>query len=254
MRVDVAILAENGVTMSEAEAHPRFVGRTFAAMLDEISREFGVSFPADASDQKDLRLLALYETDLHAVPGVRGPGSAWARSTSASPRTRLTSVSRLPCASPVSPASSATASPPSSMWHGASPSPTCSSRRLAGRAMRRGLHRGRGFGDRGDRGAPRRLPRAGLHRHPPASPTNRARSSWRRAPRDLLPHGASLPGTRQTPKEYFDIALQHAHMGPVARGRQEYVRRSQSAAVPARSETTFPNIPFTWVGFSARPA
>ena len=70
MRVDVAILAENGVTMSEDEAHRRFVGRTFAAMLDEISREFGVSFPADASDQKDLRLLALYETDLRAVPGV----------------------------------------------------------------------------------------------------------------------------------------------------------------------------------------
>ncbi len=70
MRVDVAILAESGVTMSEAEAHQRFVGKTFAAMLDEISREFGVSFPADASAQKDLRLLKLYETDLKAVPGV----------------------------------------------------------------------------------------------------------------------------------------------------------------------------------------
>eukprot|EP01034_Spumella_vulgaris_P000354 gene354-467_t len=64
MRVDVQILAENGVTMSEAEAHRRFVGKTFAAMLDEIATEFGVSFPADASDHKDLRLLNLYETDL----------------------------------------------------------------------------------------------------------------------------------------------------------------------------------------------
>ena len=70
MRVDVQILAENGVAMSEAEAHRRFVGKTFAAMLDEISGEFGVSFPADASDHKDLRLLALYETDLRAVDGV----------------------------------------------------------------------------------------------------------------------------------------------------------------------------------------
>ncbi len=70
MRVDVAILAENGVTMSEAEAHRRFVGKTFAAMLDEIGREYGVSFPADASHQKDLRLLKLYETDLAAVAGV----------------------------------------------------------------------------------------------------------------------------------------------------------------------------------------
>ena len=70
MRVDVQILAENGVTISEAEAHRRFVGKTFAAMLDELRQEFGVSFPADASAQKDLRLLKLYETDLSAVDGV----------------------------------------------------------------------------------------------------------------------------------------------------------------------------------------
>lgn len=70
MRVDVQILAENGVTISEAEAHRRFVGKTFAAMLDELRQEFGVSFPADASAQKDLRLLKLYETDLNAVDGV----------------------------------------------------------------------------------------------------------------------------------------------------------------------------------------
>ena len=70
MRVDVQILAENGVVMSEAEAHRRFVGRTFSAMLDEISRELGVSFPADAATRKDLRLLELYETDLRVVDGV----------------------------------------------------------------------------------------------------------------------------------------------------------------------------------------
>lgn len=70
MRVDVAILAENGIVMSEEEAHRRFVGKTFAAMLDEMRREFGATFPADASAQKDLRLLKLYETDLRAVPGV----------------------------------------------------------------------------------------------------------------------------------------------------------------------------------------
>jgi len=70
MRVDVQILAENGVTMSEEEAHRRFVGKTFAAMLEEMRRDFGVSFPPDASAQKDLRLLELYETDLRAVDGV----------------------------------------------------------------------------------------------------------------------------------------------------------------------------------------
>jgi HAD superfamily hydrolase (TIGR01509 family) len=71
MRVDVEILAENGVRMSEDEAHRRFVGKTFAAMIDEMAFEFGVSFPADTSNQKDLRLLELYEKELKAVDGVR---------------------------------------------------------------------------------------------------------------------------------------------------------------------------------------
>lgn len=70
MRVDVEILRENGVDISEEEAHARFVGKTFAAMIDEVSREFGVSFPADASAHKDIRLLALYERELEPVPGV----------------------------------------------------------------------------------------------------------------------------------------------------------------------------------------
>ena len=70
MKIDVEILAENGVVMSEAEAHQRFVGKTFAAMLDEIRRDFGVSFPADASEQKDLRLLQLYARELKVVEGV----------------------------------------------------------------------------------------------------------------------------------------------------------------------------------------
>jgi HAD superfamily hydrolase (TIGR01509 family) len=70
MRVDVEILRENGVNISEDEAHARFVGKTFAAMIDEVSREYGVSFPSDASAHKDIRLLALYERELQPVPGV----------------------------------------------------------------------------------------------------------------------------------------------------------------------------------------
>ena len=70
MKVDVQILAENGVGMSEDEAHARFVGKTFAAMIDEIAQEFGVVFPADLSVQKDQRLLDLYARELKIVPGV----------------------------------------------------------------------------------------------------------------------------------------------------------------------------------------
>ena len=76
MKVDVQILAEHGIVMSEEEAHGRFVGKTFAAMLDEMSRDFGVSFPPDTSNQKDLRLLQLYERELVAVEGVEAALSA----------------------------------------------------------------------------------------------------------------------------------------------------------------------------------
>ena len=70
MRVDVAILAESGVVMSLVEAHHRFIGKTFAAMIAEVEQEFGVRFPADASAQKDHRLLELYEVELQPVPGM----------------------------------------------------------------------------------------------------------------------------------------------------------------------------------------
>ena len=70
MQIDVEILAENGVIMSAEEAHARFVGKTFAAMIDEVESEFGVHFPADASARKDQRLLLLYEIKLQVVEGV----------------------------------------------------------------------------------------------------------------------------------------------------------------------------------------
>ena len=70
MQIDVEILAENGVNMTAEEAHARFVGKTFAAMIDEVESEFGVRFPADTSARKDQRLLHLYESQLRVVGGV----------------------------------------------------------------------------------------------------------------------------------------------------------------------------------------
>ena len=71
MRVDVEILAENGVVMSLDEAHRRFVGKTFAAMVAEIEQEYGVRFPVDTSASKDRRLLELFEMELQPVPGIQ---------------------------------------------------------------------------------------------------------------------------------------------------------------------------------------
>lgn len=70
MRVDVEILAEAGVTMSEGEAHARFVGKTFAAMIEEVTAEFGVAFPHGVSADKDRRLLELYRRELGPVEGL----------------------------------------------------------------------------------------------------------------------------------------------------------------------------------------
>jgi HAD superfamily hydrolase (TIGR01509 family) len=70
MRVDVGLLAEHGVVMSLEEAHRRFVGHTFEAMVESVARETGIRFPADLSAQKDKRLMQLFERELKAVEGV----------------------------------------------------------------------------------------------------------------------------------------------------------------------------------------
>ena len=71
MEVDIALLRENGVAIGVAEAHRRFVGLTFAAMVALIEADTGRKLPADLSRQKDERLLALYERELKPVPGIR---------------------------------------------------------------------------------------------------------------------------------------------------------------------------------------
>jgi HAD superfamily hydrolase (TIGR01509 family) len=70
MRADVEILAANGVIISEAEAHRRFVGKTFEAMLADIAAERGVELPSTLSQVKNRRLLELYAAHLKVVPGV----------------------------------------------------------------------------------------------------------------------------------------------------------------------------------------
>ena len=99
MRVDVEILAENGVTISAAEAHRRFVGKTFAAMITEVERESGKRFPADTSAQKDRRLLELYERELKPVNGMHEALEAIAMApysvASNSPRQRVVESLRI---------------------------------------------------------------------------------------------------------------------------------------------------------------
>jgi HAD superfamily hydrolase (TIGR01509 family) len=71
MRTDQALLAENGVAISEQEMHRRFVGKTFTAMVEELEAERGISLPIDLEARKDEIMLDLYRRELQPVAGVR---------------------------------------------------------------------------------------------------------------------------------------------------------------------------------------
>ena len=70
MRADVMLLAQLGITISEAEAHSRFVGTTFQAMLDMMTKQFGTVFPEGLHRVKDAMVEQLYRSELKIVPGV----------------------------------------------------------------------------------------------------------------------------------------------------------------------------------------
>ena len=72
MRADVMLLAQHGITISEAEAHNRFVGTTFQAMLDMMTQQFGTVFPPGLQATKNTMVEALYRSELKIVPGVAG--------------------------------------------------------------------------------------------------------------------------------------------------------------------------------------
>jgi HAD superfamily hydrolase (TIGR01509 family) len=69
MRADVMLLREHGVVISEAEAHARFVGKTFQAMLEEMSEAQACVFPVGLSAQKDRMLEELFVRELTIVEG-----------------------------------------------------------------------------------------------------------------------------------------------------------------------------------------
>jgi HAD superfamily hydrolase (TIGR01509 family) len=70
MRADVMLLKQHGIEISEAEAHNRFVGTTFQAMLDMMTTQFGTAFPPDLHAVKNTMVEALYRSELKIVPGV----------------------------------------------------------------------------------------------------------------------------------------------------------------------------------------
>ena len=70
MDIDVALLAECGVVISVDEAHRRFVGLTFEAMISMIEAEHRMALPTDLGERKDVRMMEAYRRSLQPVPGV----------------------------------------------------------------------------------------------------------------------------------------------------------------------------------------
>jgi HAD superfamily hydrolase (TIGR01509 family) len=70
MRADVTLLRRFGIEISEAEAHRRFVGTTFQAMLDEMASHHIINFPPGLSAEKDAMLAEMYRAELRAVDGM----------------------------------------------------------------------------------------------------------------------------------------------------------------------------------------
>jgi HAD superfamily hydrolase (TIGR01509 family) len=70
MRADVMLLNRYGIEISESEAHQRFVGTTFQAMLDMMTAQFGTVFPPDLDDVKNHMVEELYKSELLPVSGV----------------------------------------------------------------------------------------------------------------------------------------------------------------------------------------
>jgi HAD superfamily hydrolase (TIGR01509 family) len=70
MHADVMLLNQFGIDLTVKEAAHRFIGKTFEAMLDEISAEYAVAFPSGLSASKDQMLEALFRRDLNVVDGV----------------------------------------------------------------------------------------------------------------------------------------------------------------------------------------
>ncbi len=70
MEVDRDILAENGIAMTLEDVGRQFIGLTFEAFVDKIERDYRITLPKNVTEDKNRRLLALYERKLEPAPGI----------------------------------------------------------------------------------------------------------------------------------------------------------------------------------------
>jgi HAD superfamily hydrolase (TIGR01509 family) len=70
VRVEVAVLAELGWPLSEAEVIERFMGRSSAIMAEAIRAQLGRRLPEDWQDRFDRGYRTAYDTELAPVDGI----------------------------------------------------------------------------------------------------------------------------------------------------------------------------------------
>jgi HAD superfamily hydrolase (TIGR01509 family) len=72
MRILLAGIAERGVTVGEALAYERLLGRSLASVVETVQRDFGVVLEADALAKMRERLYELFRRELRAIDGIAG--------------------------------------------------------------------------------------------------------------------------------------------------------------------------------------
>jgi HAD superfamily hydrolase (TIGR01509 family) len=70
VRIDVEMLAEVGLPLSEAEVIERFVGRSPEVILAETEAQLGTRLPDGWFERGEARIRQAYRTELQPVPGI----------------------------------------------------------------------------------------------------------------------------------------------------------------------------------------
>lgn len=98
MEIDRDILAENGIAMTISEVGAQFIGLTFEDFVRKIESDYRIKLPPDVTEDKNRRLLDLYERKLKPAPGIHDILARMAMPTSVasnSPRHRVEAAFRI---------------------------------------------------------------------------------------------------------------------------------------------------------------
>lgn len=77
VRADVACLAEEGITLTEAEILSTYVGISVAEMAADLARRLGRPVAGDFAERHHRKVSAIFEAELQAIPGIEAVLDEW---------------------------------------------------------------------------------------------------------------------------------------------------------------------------------